>query len=89
MKKSTIAIAVIVVLGLSYWGYTSYVAPNTAPTPTPVFKAEEFSHPHIDQVLSSININDTFSDLSARFSMVPNKRWGAIIPPNYGVRIRR
>jgi len=42
MKKSTIAIAVIIVLGLSYWGYTSYVAPNTAPTPTPVFEAEEF-----------------------------------------------
>jgi HlyD family secretion protein len=42
MKKSTIAIAVIVVLGLSYWGYTSYIAPNTAPTPTPVFEAEEF-----------------------------------------------
>lgn len=41
--------------------------------PVFVFKAEEFSHPHIDQVLSSININDTFSDLSARFSMVPNK----------------
>jgi HlyD family secretion protein len=42
MKKSTIAIVVLVVLGLSYWGYTSYVAPRTAPTPTPVFEAEEF-----------------------------------------------
>ncbi|NIO70930.1 MAG: HlyD family efflux transporter periplasmic adaptor subunit [Anaerolineae bacterium] len=48
MKKSTIAIAVLVVLGLSYWGYTSYVAPNTAPTPTPVFEAEEF-----DRVVSA------------------------------------
>jgi len=48
MKKSTIAIIVIVLLGLSYWGYTSYVAPNTAPTPTPVFEAEEF-----DRVVSA------------------------------------
>jgi HlyD family secretion protein len=43
MKKSTIAIVVIVVLGLSYWGYTSYVAPNIAPTPTPVLEAQEFN----------------------------------------------
>ncbi len=43
MKKGTIAIAVLVVLGLSYWGYTSYVAPNIAPTPTPVLEAEEFN----------------------------------------------
>jgi HlyD family secretion protein len=48
MKKSTIAIAVLVVLGLSYWGYTSYVASNTAPTPTPIFEAEEF-----DRVVSA------------------------------------
>ena len=48
MKKSTIAIAVIVVLGLSYWGYTSYVVPNTAPTPTPILEAEEF-----DRVVSA------------------------------------
>jgi HlyD family secretion protein len=48
MKKSTIAIAVLVVLGLSYWGYTSYVAPSIAPTPTPIFEAEEF-----DRVVSA------------------------------------
>jgi len=43
MKKSTIAIIVIIVLGLSYWGYTSYVAPNTAPTPTPAVEAQELN----------------------------------------------
>jgi HlyD family secretion protein len=48
MKKSTIAIIVLVVLGLSYWGYTSYIVPNTAPTPTPVFEVEEF-----DRVVSA------------------------------------
>jgi multidrug efflux pump subunit AcrA (membrane-fusion protein) len=41
MKKTTIAIIVIILLALSYWGYTSYIAPP-APTPTPVFEAEEF-----------------------------------------------
>jgi len=48
MKKSTIAIAVLIVLALSYWGYTSYVAPSIAPTPTPIFEAEEF-----DRVVSA------------------------------------
>jgi len=43
MKKSIIAIAVLAVLGLAYWSYTSYVAPATAPTPTPVSEAEELN----------------------------------------------
>jgi multidrug efflux pump subunit AcrA (membrane-fusion protein) len=47
MKKTTIAIIVIILLALSYWGYTSYIAPP-APTPTPVFEAEEF-----DRVVSA------------------------------------
>ena len=45
----------------------------SADYPVFTFKAEEFNHPHIDQVLSSININETFGGLSARFSLMPNK----------------
>ncbi len=41
--------------------------------PVFIFKTEEFNHPHLHQMLISIGVQDTITDLSSRFALLPQK----------------
>jgi len=38
-----------------------------------IFKTEEFDHPHLHQMLTSVGVQDTITDLSSRFALLTQK----------------